>query len=104
MGMVLNEAIKDANWKDVTEALGLSPGLFEGWYQRVKSGLGFDDWKHILSKWQDQEIKKGGYVSWSKLADALQEKYGVDSSQAILEISGEGTFSIQSMQHITTKC
>ena len=90
MGMVLSEAIKEANWKNITTALGLSPGLFEGWFQRGKSfWLGRDDWQNILSKWKDQE---GEYVSWSKLADALQESYGVDSSQAILEISGEGKF------------
>ena len=81
MSMVLNKAgIKEA--ADVASALGISQSLGQ-WF---KSLLGIQSWTAVLNKWKDQE----SYVSWNKLADALQKQHGVDSSQIILEISGEG--------------
>ena len=74
MGMVLKEAgIKET---DVASTLGLSMSLIQTWF-------GFQE---ILNKWQEQESD----VSWKQLAEAVREKFGVNSSQIILEISGEG--------------
>ena len=81
MSMVLNKAgIKEA--ADVASALGLSQSS----WQWVKGLFGVQSWAAVLDKWKEQD----SYVSWNKLAEALQKKHGVDSSQIILEISGEG--------------
>ena len=81
MRMVLNKAgIKEA--ADVASALGLSLSL-QHWF---KSLFGVQSWAAVLDKWKEQE----SYVSWNKLAEALQKRHGVDCSQIILEISGEG--------------
>lgn len=81
MSMVLNKAgIKEA--ADVANALGISQSLG----QRFIRLFGVQSWEAILDKWKEQE----SYVSWNKLAEALQKQHGVDSSQIILEISGEG--------------
>ena len=81
MSMVLNKAfIKEA--ADVASALGIPQSSWQ-WF---KGMLGVQSWKAVLDKWKEQD----SYVSWKKLAEALQKKHGVDSSQTILEISGEG--------------
>ena len=71
--------------KDVVSALGLS----HDWLLQARCapqiGL-LSVWKEILNKWKEQE----SYVSWNKLAEAVREKFGVDFSQFILNISGEG--------------
>ena len=81
MIMVLNKAyIKEA--ADVASALSLSQSA----WQWVKGLFGVQSWTAVLDKWKEQD----SYVSWNKLAEALQKKHGVDSSQIILELSGEG--------------
>ena len=93
MGMVLRKAgIDESNWKEVASALGLSQGFIEGLFKTGMSWIGKYGFKDVLSNWQEQESSRGGYVSWEKLAEAIQnvKKYGVDYSQTILEISGEG--------------
>ena len=81
MIMVLNKAgIKEA--ADVASALSLSQST----WQWVKGVLGVQSWTGVLDKWKEQD----SYISWNKLAEALQKKHGVDSSQIILELSGEG--------------
>ena len=79
--MVLNEA-GISNWQDVAAALSLSQTT----WQWIKGVFGIKCWKAVLDKWQNQE----SCVSWDKLAEVLQEKCGIDSSQTILEISGAG--------------
>ena len=87
MNMVLSKAgVKEANWKEVASALGLSQGIIGTILNLFRS----QKWGDVLSKWEEQERKTKGYVSWNKLAEAVQSKYGVKSSQTILEISGEG--------------
>ena len=84
--MVLNKVdIKDP--ADVASALGLSQSIAEGIFQAGKSFLGLQSvWNDILNKWLEHE----SYISWGKLAEAVHKKRGVDCSQTILEISGEG--------------
>ena len=86
MAMVLNKLdIKDP--ADVASALGLSQNIAEWTFQAGKKILGLQSvWNDILIKWRDHE----SYVSWDKLAEAVRKKRGVDCSQTILEISGEG--------------
>ena len=86
MAMVLNKVdIKDP--ADVASALGLSQNFAEGIFQAGKNFFGLQSvWNDILIKWLEHE----SYVSWGKLAEAVREKRGVDCSQIILEISGEG--------------
>ena len=93
MGMVLRKTgIDESNWKEIASALGLSRGFIEGLIQTGMGWIGKYGFKDVLSNWQDQESSRGAYVSWDKLAEAIQnvKKYGVDYSQTILEISGEG--------------
>ena len=90
MVMVLREAgIDESNWRVISSALGLSLGYVEGMFLEQKFMVRMSSFKGVFEKWQDQE---GGNVSWDKLAEAIQnvKKYGVDYSQTILEISGEG--------------
>lgn len=87
MGMVLSKAgVKETNWKEVASALGLSQSIIEKIFGLFRS----HSWEEVLSKWQEQERNNKGYVSWNKLAEAVQNKYGVIPSQTILDISGEG--------------
>ena len=95
MSMVLDKAgIKEA--ADVASALGLSQSLGQ-WY---KSLFGVQSWAAVLAMWKEQE----SYVSWSKLAEAVQRIHGVDSSQIILEISGEGNIIYSEYSMISTRC
>ena len=81
MDMVLSKAgIKEA--AGVASALGLS----QSFWQHFKGWLGVQSWAAVLNEWKKQE----SYISWNKLAEAVQRKHGVDYSQIILEISGEG--------------
>ena len=93
MSMVLIKAgIKEA--ADVASALGLSQSFWQGLVQTGKSLFGIQSvWKNLLSKWQEEE----SYVSWEKLAEAVQEKFGVESSQTILETAGEGICRTQAL-------
>ena len=94
MSMVLKEAhVDEGDWKDVATALGLSQGIIEGWIKKGMSWFGMYGWKDVLNKWREQESSQRRYISWDKLAEAVQnvKKYGVRFSQTILEISGEGT-------------
>ena len=96
--MVLNKVdIKDP--ADVASALGLSQSFAEGIFQAGKNFFGLQSvWNDILIKWLEHE----SYVSWGKLAEAVREKRGVDCSQTILEISGEGRVmnALWFLQHI----
>ena len=95
MSMVLNKAgIYEA--ADVASALGLSQSLGQ-WYKRL---FGVQRWAAVLAVWKEQ----GSYVSWNKLAEAVQRKHGVDSSQIILEISGEGNVIYSECSMISTRC
>ena len=90
MSIVLKKAgIVDDDWQDVAHALDLTQSFgTAGWLlQKGKNLLGFQCWTEVLNKWHEQ----GSPVSWDKLADALQKKYGVDATQTILELSGEGS-------------
>lgn len=86
MRMVLNKAgITEP--ADVANALGLSQTSWQGFVQTGKTLLKFQSvWKDLLSKWQEEE----SYVSWEKLAETVRERFGVESSQTILEVAGEG--------------
>ena len=88
MRIVLEKAgIMDSDWQYVADRLGLTQS-FAGWLKQTgKNLLGMDCWTEVLSKWRDQ----GSHVSWDKLAEAVQEKYGVGASETILELSGEGS-------------
>ena len=87
MSMVLKTAdIRDDHWRDVASSLGLSQNVLQRFYQEGRSFFGLQCWKEVISKWQEQER----FISWDKLAEALCEKYGIDSSQTILELSGGG--------------
>ena len=84
----MRAVLHEAGITEVAEfASALSLSL--GWFHTGKSIIGIQIWEKILSKWQDQESE----VSWHKLAEAVREKYGVDASQIILEMSGEGIHS-----------
>ena len=86
MRMVLNEA-DITEPADVANALGLSQTSWQGFVQTGKTLLRFQSvWKDLLSKWQEEE----SYVSWEKLAETVRERFGVESSQTILEVAGEG--------------
>ena len=85
MSIVLEKAgIMHSDGQYVADRLGLTQSV-AGW---LKNLFGMDCWKEVLSKWHDQ----GSHVSWDKLAEAVQEKYGVGASETILELSGEGSF------------
>ena len=86
MRMVLNEA-DITEPADVANALGLLQTSWQGFVQTGKTLLRFQSvWKDLLSKWQEEE----SYVSWEKLAETVRERFGVESSQTILEVAGEG--------------
>jgi len=89
MSIVLEKAgITHNDWEYVADRLGLTQTI-AGWLlQKGKNFLRMDCWKEVLSKWRDQ----GSHVSWDKLAEAVQEQYGVGASETILELSGEGSF------------
>ena len=100
MSIVLEKAgIMHSDWEYVADRLGLTQS-FAGWlFQTGKNLFRMDCWKEVLSKWHEQ----GSHVSWDKLAEAVQEKYGVGASETILELSGEGRTSGISRLLFSTK-